>query len=173
MSEFLEIIKYTIPALVVFGTCYFMLQMMLNRDLEVRIKELQLQTRSLVTPIRLQAYERIVLFMERIAPQNLILRVNEVDMSARELHYSLLRNIRDEYEHNLSQQVYVSIKSWELIKTAKEDLIKIINSAAAELDENASSTDLAQKVFESYLGSDKTSMSTALEFVKREIFQLF
>jgi hypothetical protein len=173
MSEFLEIIKYIVPALVVFGTCYFMLQMMLNRDMEVRMKELQLQTRSLVTPIRLQAYERIVLFMERIAPQNLILRVNEAGMSARELHQILLRNIRDEYEHNLSQQVYISIKSWELIKTAKEDLIKIINSAAAELDENASSTDLAQKVFESYLGSDKTSVSNALEFVKKEIFQLF
>ncbi len=173
MSTILEILKYILPSLVVFATAYFLIQLILNRDLDLRAKEATLQNKSLITPIRLQAFERIVLFLERISPQNLILRVNEAGMSSRDLQVSLIRNIRDEYEHNLSQQVYLSNKSWELVKTAKEDLIKIINSAAAELGEDASSTDLARKIFEAYLSTEKASVSSALDFVKKEIFQLF
>lgn len=173
MNSILEILKYILPSVVVAATAYYLIHLFLTRETESRLKEAQIQNKSLITPIRLQAYERIVLFLERISPQNLILRVNEPGMTARDLQSVLIRQIRDEYEHNLSQQVYLSNKSWELVKTAKEDLIKIVNTSAAQIGDEATSTDLAQKIFEEYLRADKTSVSFALDFVKKEIYQVF
>ena len=78
-------------------------------------------------PLKMQSYERIVLFLERIAPENLIIRVHENGMTAKQLHKKLIDGIQQEYEHNLSQQVYVSIKGWEVARTAKDDTLHIVN----------------------------------------------
>jgi len=100
------------------------------------------------------------------------MRVHKAELSSLQFQTTLIISIREEFEHNLSQQVYVSSEAWELIRSAKEDMIKLVNTAASKLNDNATSTDLAQKIFELSLG-DKLVTKSALEFLKKEIRQVF
>ncbi|MES1181867.1 MAG: hypothetical protein ABUL44_03640, partial [Flavobacterium sp.] len=124
-------------------------------------------------PSRLQAYERMTLFLERIAPQNLLIRLNTVNMPYSEFHQLLLSEIRNEYNHNASQQVYMSEDVWSLIKNAKEDLIVTINEAAAQMNVNSSSLDLAKKIFEFSVNKPIDPLGHALTEMKKEIQRTF
>ncbi|MHC1708582.1 MAG: hypothetical protein AB9842_13815 [Bacteroidales bacterium] len=173
MNDVAEILKYVLPSLVVGASTILTIKYFFDQEHKNRIAGLRDQNRSTVTPIRLQAYERIVLFLERIAPANLIIRANPTEMDARTLHKTLVQNIRDEYEHNLSLQIYLSMKAWELVKNGKEELIMVINQSASEINPEASGMDLAQKIFENYLKLEKQPLSAATDFLKREAGQFF
>jgi hypothetical protein len=116
---FADILKITIPALLVFLAGYLALSAMIRNDANRRRLELMLNNQKVTLPLRLQAYERLTLFLERISPESLIVRVNKAGMSAQKLQTALLESIRAEWEHNLSQQLYVSHEAWELVKNAK------------------------------------------------------
>jgi hypothetical protein len=132
--------------------------------------DLKLEDHRIILPLRLQAYERLILFLERILPNNLVLRINRPEMDAYQLQTNLIRTIREEFEYNLSQQLYVSSRSWELIKNAKEEMIKMINIAAGRVNESAPSAELARIIFELSLENDKPlPVSTAIEAIKKEI----
>jgi hypothetical protein len=126
-----------------------------------------------ILPLRLQAYERFVLFLERIHPSNLMLRLNNPDLTAAQLQSLLVRTIREEFEYNLSQQLYVSGRSWELIKSAKEESIALINHACSSLPEDARSADLTKMVFELVVARGKLPVETALDEIKGELQKLF
>ena len=120
-------------------------------------------------PLKLQAYERIVLFMERIEPSNLVMRSKTSDMTAQQLHGTLLNNIREEYEHNVSQQIYISDNAWNLTKQAKEETINIINLAANTVDTNGNSNDLTRAIFQKMMVLPKSPSQIALDYLKAEI----
>jgi hypothetical protein len=124
---------------------------------------------KIILPLRLQAYERLVLFLERINPNNLIMRMNRPEMSASQFQSLLVKTVREEFEYNLSQQLYVSSTSWELIRNAKEETINLINQASSKVDENASSSALVREIFDQFLGKEKSSVEKALEEIKQEI----
>ena len=123
-------------------------------------------------PLQLQAYERIVLFMERIEPSNLVMRSKTNDMTAQQLHGILLNNIREEYENNVSQQIYISDNAWNLTKQAKEETINILNLAANSLDTNGNSNDLTRAIFEKMMMLPKSPSQIALDYLKAEIKQV-
>ena len=118
MELLVDILKITIPALIVFLTAWVLLRNMIRNDQDKRRQELILQNSRTVTPIKLQAYERIVLFLERISLESLLVRVSSSDMTASQLHSALLNTIRSEFEHNLSQQIYMSQQAWEVVRNA-------------------------------------------------------
>lgn len=173
MNDILEILKYVLPSLVVLAASYYLLKLFLENEQKKRITDIKMAGYKIITPIRLQAYERLVLFLERISPESLVMRVHKTDMTAAQMQSLLLQNIREEFEHNLSQQVYVSSQAWELIRTARENIIKLVNTAATKLNDNATATDLSQKIFELSLSENKLVTKTALEFLKNEIRQVF
>src|SRR5664280_2340373 len=109
METLSDILKMTIPALIVLFTAWIILRNMIKNDQDKRRQDLILQNSRTVTPIKLQAYERIVLFLERISLESLLVRVSSADMTAKQLHSALLNAIRSEFEHNLSQQIYLSL----------------------------------------------------------------
>lgn len=129
MDGLIEILKFTIPALLVFGIIYFMLKHFFDREITTRLEEAKAMTRKEYAPKKIQAYERAVLYLERIDPNNLIMRLHNPDMNARMLHAALMNSIRDEYSHNMVQQLYISPVGWKALKQAKEESIKIINMA--------------------------------------------
>jgi hypothetical protein len=172
MNDLLEILKYILPSLVVLASAYYLLKLFLENDQKKRDSDIKMAGYKILTPIRLQAYERLVLFLERISPESLIMRVHKPELSALQLQTTLILNIREEFEHNLSQQVYITSQAWELLRTAKEDMIKLVNTAAAKLNDNATAMELSQKIFELSLG-DKIITKKALEFIKNEIRQVF
>lgn len=134
----------------------------------LELKKMQaMETLKVVNPIRLQAYERLALFLERISPNSLVLRCYQPGMDLKVLQGVLTKNIRDEFEHNLSQQVYVSSEAWNRIKEAKEEMINMINSSAVKLDNEADISSLVGSIFETV--TKQNPVDSALEFLKREI----
>ncbi len=172
MDTFLDILKYILPSLVVLITAFVVMRGFLENEQ----KKMQSQGREewdkVVIPLRLQAYERMILFLERISPASLILRASQPEMDASQLQTVIIRTIREEFEHNLSQQLFISDAAWELIKNAKEELVRHINMAAAQVDVNASSHELASAIFDALLKAKELPVEKALAFLKKEFREL-
>lgn len=173
MNVALDLIKVIVPASLVLYAVYLMVRSFIQREIE--LKKLDVRGRSIDTilPSRLQAYERMTLFLERISPQNLLIRLNNPAFSAKDFQKVLLDEIRSEYNHNASQQVYMSEEVWSQIKNAKEDLIILINEAASRLMPDAKSIDLSKKIFEMAMEKKVDLVSLALSELKKEIQQVF
>ena len=162
---------YAIPSVVVFLTAYLLIWLFLQQERKKRNQELLLDRIRISLPIRLQAYERIILFLERISPHNLVMRVHQPELSARELHKLLVHTVREEFSHNLSQQLYVSLQAWEMVKNAKEEVIRQINTSLARLDDKATATDLSNLLLE--MSTEKLVANKALIFLKAEAAKVF
>ena len=128
---------------------------------------------KITLPLRLQACERIVLFLDRIAVNNLIMRINRPEMSALQLQAALVGAIREEFEYNLSQQLYLPDKVWGLVKNAKEETIRLINTASVKMPEHAPSSEMVRVLLELILAEEKSAIDIALEEVKKEIQKIF
>ena len=128
---------------------------------------------EIVVPARMQAYERIVLFMERTQPENLVRRTLKANSSARSFQSELLATVRGEYEHNISQQIYISLNAWAMVKTATEETIRLVNVAATKVSTNDSATDLGEKIIEISSQIGKFPTSIAIENIKKEFAQYF
>ena len=167
-----DILKITIPALLVMLTAWMVMRNMIKNDQEKRRQESILQNSRTVTPIKLQAYERIVLFLERISLESLIVRVSNADMSAGQLHTAMLNAIRSEFEHNLSQQIYMSPQAWEVVRNARSNMIKIINSEVEKMPANSTGMALSKKLLERIMELEKEPTRAAIDYLKGEISRM-
>jgi hypothetical protein len=126
-------------------------------------------------PLQLQAYERLVVFAERIALPNLVSRLNQPGLPAREMQLLLLGTIKQEFEYNSSQQIYVSPIAWQAVNKLKEQNILIINQVAQILPEGATGTDLNKKIMEVIIAQDKNALHNivleALNFEARKLMK--
>jgi hypothetical protein len=109
-------------------------------------------------PLQLQAYERLILLVDRIALPNLINRVNQPGLSARDMQGVLTQNIRQEFEYNVTQQIYVTAEAWEAVRNLKDQNILIINQVASFLPAEASGQDLNRSILEMLMQSPKASL---------------
>lgn len=173
MEILLELLKYTLPALVVFLTAFVMFRGFLRQEEMKLQKQVSDRNRKTVLPIRLQAYERLALLLERISPESLIMRVNKPGMTANQLHSELLTSIRTEFDHNISQQVYISNEAWDLIIVARGKVINLINNATSQVKDEATALTLSQKVFEMTQELTEQPISGAMIFLKKEMEQFF
>ncbi|MCF8308953.1 MAG: hypothetical protein K9I68_08100 [Bacteroidales bacterium] len=162
-----------LPAIIVAITAYYLLKKLLDSYQRNYMISLKAEQQKATTPIRLQAYERIILLLERISPSSLIFRVKDPDYTVSQFHTKLLENIRDEFEHNLSQQIYVSAEGWKYVVNAKEEIIKLINSAAMEMEDDASANQLARKIFEKSAELGLKPVERAKLYLKREVKEYF
>lgn len=169
----IEILKYTIPAFIVFLTAYFVLDKLVKNERDQRKVQVVLNNQKTITPIRIQAYERMILFLERISPQSLVLRTQKKGMKNQELQNALLKTIRFEFEHNMAHQLYISDKAWEMVKTAKENLIKLINQMAIGVKPDGPAIQLSQLILEKMLDKKKDPTLDAISYIKSEIRTLF
>ena len=129
MNVLFEVLKYTIPALVVFMTVYYLFKTYLEGQLRMKSLEMQSNRSKDSLPVRLQTYERLALFCERIRLQSLMFRLNQPGMEQNQLGRTMLIAIEQEYEHNMAQQVYVGEKLWEIILLAKNQNQELIHAA--------------------------------------------
>lgn len=164
-----EILKITLPALIVFLTAWILLRNMIRNDNEKRRQEVILQGNRTITPIRLQAYERIVLFLERISLESLLMRVSTPDMTVSQLQSALLTSIRSEFEHNLSQQIYMSPQAWEVVRNARSNTIKMINSEAERIKGDAPGIELSKLLLGRIMEMEHEPTHAAIDFIKGEV----
>ena len=168
MESFLEILKYTVPAFIVFITVYFLQKDYLKKQYELQMLDYRRSQKETTLPLKLQAYERLTLFSERINLQNLILRIRSETMSASDLHIGMLVSIQKEFEHNVAQQVYVSPELWEIIKFVKNETINLVSSVAKEQEEEATALDLSRAIFSRIQETSFNPVEKALLAIKKE-----
>lgn len=173
MEVLLEILKYTIPALIVFLTVVVMLRAWSRNEDKRRKNEFNLHMSDDILPVRLQAYERSILLLERISPDSLILRVSRNEYSARQLQQELLSSITSEFDHNIAQQTYISTEAWEKMKVAKNQIINLINDTAGEVKSDASGPTLGKLILERLSELKAPPSQAAIDYLKKEVKTLF
>lgn len=173
MEVFSDLVKILLPAAAVLFAMFLTVKAFLNKDFEKKLVEVKVKNIELTLPLRLQAYERMCLLLERISPHNLVVRVNEPGFNVMQFQQKLVNEIREEFNHNLSQQVYMSDQSWNNIKIAKEEVISIINKSSSVVPMEANSIELARMIFENLMQRNEDPTAKALKFLKNEIRQVF
>ena len=173
MDTLLELGKIILPAALVLYAMYLTMKSALAKEAFKANMDYKIENSKAVLPNRLQAFERMSLFLERLSPGNLVLRLNSGSLSAKELQQAMIAEIREEFNHNLSQQIYMSDKSWDLIKNTMEDVIALINTNAEKLGEDAKSVELAKLIFNEIEKREVDPVSVTLSEVKSEIREIF
>lgn len=171
MTPLAIILIAIIPSVIIAVTALFIVKYFVENEQKKRLLELKYESKNITIPIRLQAYERMTMFLERIDPTQLIFRVNNPELTAYQFQTILLSTIRSEFEHNISQQVYLSPEVWESIRNAKEMVVNVINLSAGRLPDGATSTDLAAAIFEAV--ADKSPTAIAMERLKKDVALLY
>ncbi len=167
------ILYITIPSVIVLLTAYFLLDRMLKAEEKRRDFELRKSHTSVVTPLRLRAYERLALVLERTSPQQMVIQVIKPGMTNLELHTGLLESIRQEFDHNAAQQIYISNELWLAVKSARESLIQLINTCSAQFEGSSSATELGERILQVYASSEETPGEMAIKILKNEVRNLF
>lgn len=173
MDIFLEILKYLAPALLMLLLTYLMLSSFTENEENRRRYYLKKETQKQSLPIRMQAYERVTLFLERITPNSLLVRTPSKGLTAVEYQSLLLKTIRSEFEYNLSQQIYMSEDAWQMVVTAKSATVSIINKTASTLEAGASGADLSRKILEHAMSLGTFPTKNAIHFLKTEAYKEF
>ncbi len=171
--DYTTILLIIAPILIAVGGMYLLIKNLFERDYRLKLIETKRLLQKETLPLRLQALERMALFLERMSPESLIIRVMQPGMQVSDLHIELLSAIRTEYEHNASQQVYLSTQTWELIKSAREEVVKLINVASSQVSRDGKAMELSSKIMEITAGYEKSPTQVALDALRLESGQLF
>lgn len=167
------ILVAVLPSIVVFLTSFHLIKQLMAGKATEQLVEVRRDDHKQILPLRLQAYERLTLFAERISPGALLLRVHKSHMSSGSFHGELVTTIREEFDHNVSQQIYVGDKVWSKVKQAKEETIRLINLSYEQTGEGRSGTDLSRRVFENVGKLSHTPSQECLMAIKEEVRRLF
>ncbi|WP_340198497.1 hypothetical protein [Ascidiimonas sp. W6] len=170
-NKFFELLAYTMPALITGILAYYFFNLHTKNEDARRRFIIQKDAQKNTLPIRLQAYERMALFLERINPQKLLVRVSPSSASKNEYENQLITNIENEYDHNISQQIYMSDECWNIVKAAKNATIQIIRKSS--MSDKIDSSDKLRESILNDLMDRQTPSYAALSFIKKEVGELW
>lgn len=165
--DLLQLVTSLLPAAVVGVVAFYFFKMHLANEEKRRRFLLRRENQKTALPLRLQAYERMTLFLERISMGKILLRIKPSDLDKDQYKKLLAQTIDQEFEHNLSQQIYMSGECWNVIKTAKNATIGIIRKTGRR--ENIDSAEKLREVILTNLMEQAAPTDAALEFVKKEV----
>ncbi len=168
-NQFFEILKIVLPLLILYFAFWYTIRKMLKQENKRQLSGLRKKQAKELLSLRLQAYERMLLFLERIKPGALVLRIKSDNQKTAVFQRKLVEAIRSEFDHNLSQQLYVSDKLWKMIIAAKESDIKLVNTVVDELKPDAPAIELARLLIETYAVVDGTPIDEAIAQLKKEM----
>ncbi|GBL35534.1 hypothetical protein EMGBS15_11290 [Filimonas sp.] len=169
LQQLLEILKYILPAIVVLIATTMIVNKFLVKEIERKQLAIFQQNSNLTLQMRLQAYERLAIFVERMHPNAMVGRYYTKESTAQDLQLAMVQSIRAEYEHNLSQQIYVSHEVWQTITSVKEQEITMINRVGASIPMGAPANEFVKALTEFVLTDDtELPTSIALESINRE-----
>lgn len=168
MHILLDILKITLPALIVFLTVYFLLKKFFNAQVMTQQMSINKENQQNAMRIKLQALERLTLFCERIDIPNLLMRLNAPGMTNVGLYNSLLISIQKEFEHNIVQQIYVSEKLWEIIRVTKENVVGVIDTTFATVSPDGNSSELVSALYKSMNELTGNPVRMSINAINRE-----
>lgn len=162
MAHFWEIAKMVLPALLVLAMAWVVLRKM-NSNSQTPSKELaEVEKLRQVLPLKIRAYERLIVMLERITPNSLVMRTSRSQSNVGQFQLELLKAIREEFEHNVGLQMYVSDRAWMAVVAARDETKQLIQVAASKADRNAPSITLSQEIF----GLEEKVSNSAIESAK-------
>ncbi|MGB1042249.1 MAG: hypothetical protein ACPGU6_02560 [Tenacibaculum sp.] len=167
-DKLIEGLAYALPALVTGGVAYFILSSFITQDNNEKKFKALVEKKRESLPIKLQAYERLLLFCERINPTKLLVRVNPIGTETNNYLQLLIANIEQEFEHNLVQQLYVSEDSWKAVLAAKLTIIAKLRKTAEEAN---TAKELREKVLIDY-SQNENPTQTSIAYLKQEVKKL-
>jgi len=171
IDKILEILSYTIPSIITGLVAMYFFKNFIINEKNRRNFLLRKEKQNISLPIRLQAYERLALFLERISPEKLLIRVKPTGNNSINYLNKLISNIEQEYEHNLVQQIYVTDDCWNAVVTSKNSIVQLIRTAAANTDVETAEQ-LREKVLKESVGNDSPTQ-IALAYLKNEVKKIF
>ncbi len=167
-----QILIVVIPMVVLSLTMLLTIMWLMRSEQKRRQMELIMRDKANILPNRLQAYERIALFLERISPESLIIREQSHATNCLTFHSLLLKTVRTEYEHNVAMQIYLSPQAWKMVQTAREEVIKLINSTARETRPELPSIEMGKTILAAAPDACQYHIKRALEAIQMEVKQL-
>jgi hypothetical protein len=173
LEYLLDILKYTIAGVGVVYIAFYLFKPYLDRSESLQMLDFKKTISSQTLPLKLQAYERIVLFIERINPANMLLRLNGPDYSAAELHSLIVAEIRNEFQHNISQQIYISSAAWDVVRRLKDDTLSITTNAVKALPEAASGLELSKTILSHLSRLEDNPYDMGTNLIRKDLEPLF
>ena len=164
----IEILKYCLPALCVLLATWIVMHKFYKSEAEKRLWELKRLSQKEISPLRMRAYERLVLLLERTTPEHMLMDLNLAEMTPLQVQAQLMHTIRQEFDHNLSQQIYVSDEVWSMIENAKQQTVAFVNSIAQQMPEGSSALDYAKTLITAYRTNGDTPNDIALQALRNE-----
>lgn len=155
------------------AAAYYLVKDDIKTYFKLKFSEQQKEKESPLLSLRLQAHERLIVFIERINPSNLFIRLHQPGISLNELQAMVLTEIRAEYQHNITQQLYINTATWDVVKKLKDDTIAMVNNGVKNLPADATGVDLSRKVLQHMSGIENNPYELTLDLIKKEIHQLF
>jgi len=168
-----QIALIVVPAGAVMMTAVYFMRRETEREIRVVKLELKKERQKFFLPNRVDAYQRAILLMERIHPNSLVMRHNNPGLPAAALQVTLLESIREEYEHNLAQQMFISNDTWDMVRKSKDETMKIINLSGQQLGPTATGMELMTKIFEVVAEVGTLPTEIAVDALKKELQTLF
>lgn len=152
---------------------YYLVKGDIRNYLRLRFAAQKKEENQQLLSLRLQAHERLIVFIERINPANLFIRLHHQGISLQELQAMVLNEIRLEFQHNVSQQLYISTATWNVVKQLKDDTIAMVNNGVKGLPADAMGVDLSRKVLQHMAELENNPYDLTLDLIKKDIHQLF
>jgi hypothetical protein len=168
LDQFSTALFYTLPAIAGMAALIFMNKQYLKQSRELSLIEIKKQNLKLSLQNKLQAYERLILLMERISPNSLLPRMYKTGNNVSNFQQELIATIRAEFEHNLAQQLYVSERSWKAVTDAKEAMVAIVNMASESLGESSPGIALSKSIIEVCIQQGAIPTQDAIQIIKLE-----
>lgn len=169
METVLDILKYILPSIVVFFTAYILVSKFIEENKTKLQYQKENSSKELMNPLKLQAYERLIVFLERISPQQLIMNNEIKGSTAREAKYIFSEAVKAEYNHNVSQQIYISPQLWSLIRVVKEEVLEFINTSAEASGAEGTGVDLCKIMVNRMMEENQQPTQKAIDFLKSEV----
>lgn len=163
-----EILKYCLPSLIVLLATWLVMYKLFKSEQQKREWELKRASQKEISPIRLRAYERLALMLERTQPEHLLVDLDVSQLTVPQLQQRLLQTIRLEFDHNMSQQIYVSEQVWDQIMSARAQMLSFVTAMAMQLPPDSTALDYAKRMLTAYNTNGETANQAALYALKEE-----
>lgn len=173
MTDFIEVLKYSAPLIVLLIAVLLILKHFSDKEKTKQKFDLIRMNNKLITPVRIQAYERIILLLERIKPDAVALRVQKTNFTATQMQILMLETIRKEFNHNLSQQIYLTDETWSAIVNAKEQVSRLINLTGTNMSKESKAGEFTRALIEMYNDFETKPIENTIRLVKKEAINFF
>lgn len=169
----LDILSLAGGGIITIAAAYYLIRPDIQKYLKLKSAEVKMEDYPQLLMLRLQAHERLILFIDRINPSNLLIRLHQNGLSVTHMQSMLLNEIRSEYQHNVAQQLYVNPLIWNVISKLKEDTLAMVNNGVRNLPEDATGVDLSKRILQHIATVAENPYDLTLDLIKNDIQKLF